>query len=69
MVMIMGTGFIALLTAAAAQHFLAQEIRADVDEAVGDVEFTEAEIMAELREIRERLDRLHAAVERRQADG
>jgi len=67
-VMIVGTGFIALLTAAAAQRFLAAEIRADVGEAVGDVELTEAEIVTELRRIREQLDRLHSAVDRRPGD-
>jgi voltage-gated potassium channel len=64
-VMIIGTGFIALLTAAAAQRFLVQEIREDVDEAVDEIEMSEAEIVAELRAIRARLDRLHAAFERR----
>jgi voltage-gated potassium channel len=46
-VMIVGTGFVALLTAAAAQRFLAAEIREDVTTAVGDVELSEAEILVE----------------------
>jgi voltage-gated potassium channel len=64
-VMIVGTGFIALLTAAAAQRFLENEIREDVATAVGDVELSEAEILAELRRVREQIDRLAEAVERR----
>jgi voltage-gated potassium channel len=64
-VMIIGTGFVALLTAAAAQRFLSTEIRHDVNAAVADVELTEVEIVAELRRVHEQLDRLSAAVERR----
>jgi voltage-gated potassium channel len=64
-VMIIGTGFVALLTAAAAQRFLANEIQRDVDTAVGDVELSETEILAELRHVQARLDRLTAAIERR----
>jgi hypothetical protein len=63
--MIVGTGFIALLTAAAAQKFLATEIQRDVDVAVDDVHLTEAEIMDELRKVRDQLDRLTVALERR----
>lgn len=64
-VMIIGTGFVALLTAAAAQRFLSTEIRQDVHTAVGEVELSEAEILTELRRVHEQLDRLRAAVERR----
>jgi voltage-gated potassium channel len=64
-VMIIGPGFVALLTAAAAQRFLANETRRDVDTAVGDVELSQAEILTELRRVHEQLDRLSAAVERR----
>jgi voltage-gated potassium channel len=64
-VMIIGTGFVALLTAAAAQRFLSTEIRQDVHAAVGEVELSEVEILAELRRVHEQLDRLSAAVERR----
>ena len=64
-VMIIGTGFVALLTAAAAQRFLANEIRRDVHTAADDAELSEVEILAELRRVRDQLDRLSAAVERR----
>ena len=67
-VMIVGTGFIALLTAAAAQRFLAADIREEVEEGAEAVEFSEAQILRELGQIREQLDRLHAAVERRMRD-
>lgn len=67
-VMLVGTGFIALLTAAAAQRFLAADLRQEVEEGVEDVEFSEAQILRELQQIREQLDRLHAAVERRTRD-
>ncbi|MGH3427300.1 MAG: potassium channel family protein [Mycobacteriales bacterium] len=68
-VMIIGTGFVALLTAAAAQSFLSAEIRQDVHTAVGEVELSEAEILDELRRVHEQLDRLSAAVERRDRTG
>jgi voltage-gated potassium channel len=64
-VMVVGTGFVALLTAAAAQRFLAAEIQRDVEHAVDDVELTEAEILVELGKMRDQLDRLTAALERR----
>lgn len=63
--MIVGTGFVALLTAAAAQRFLAQEIQSDVERAVGDTELSEADILLELREVRLKLDRLHSLLESR----
>jgi voltage-gated potassium channel len=67
-VMIVGTGFIALLTAAAAQRFLAAEIREDVAEAVEGVEWTEADVALQLRQIRDQFERLSAAIERRSGD-
>jgi voltage-gated potassium channel len=64
-VMIVGTGFVALLTAAAAQRFLAAEIRADVGEAVDEVDLSDAHIAQELGQIRAQLERLTATMERR----
>ncbi len=63
--MIVGTGFVALLTAAAAQKFLASEIKRDVQAVAEDVELTEAEILVELGRMRDQLDRLTSALERR----
>jgi voltage-gated potassium channel len=64
-VMVVGTGFIALLTAAAAQRFLAAAVHEEVEEGVEEVELTEAEILRELRQVQARLDRLQASIERR----
>jgi voltage-gated potassium channel len=62
--MIVGTGFVALLTAAAAQRFLAQE-RADVDTRIDERELSDAHILEELHSVRERLDRLQSLLEER----
>jgi voltage-gated potassium channel len=54
-VMVVGIGFIAILTAALAERFLAQEV-ADAQEVVtGEIEETEADLRGELREIAQRL--------------
>lgn len=64
-VMIVGTGFVALLTAAAAQKFLAAEVQRDVQAVAEDVGLTEAEILVEFGRMRDPLDRLTTALERR----
>jgi voltage-gated potassium channel len=62
--MVVGIGFIAILTAALAQRFLTTELREGVDELgdemVAEVEHAEADVLAELREVMNRLQ----AVER-----
>jgi voltage-gated potassium channel len=55
--LVVGIGFVAVLTGAIAQRFLASQIE-DVAEAAEEVEATDVELLAELREIRQRLDRL-----------
>lgn len=55
--MLVGIGFIAILTGAIAERFLAGEIEEVVEE-VEEAAATEAELLAELRAIRKRLDRL-----------
>lgn len=55
--MLVGIGFVAVLTGAVAQRFLVTEIE-EVVEATEGVEATDAEVLAELREVRMRLDRL-----------
>jgi voltage-gated potassium channel len=55
--LVVGIGFVAVLTGAIAQRFLASQIEY-VSEATEQVEATDAELLAELREIRHRLDRL-----------
>jgi voltage-gated potassium channel len=58
-VLVVGIGFVAILTGAVAERFLASQIE-DVTDAAIDVEATDAEVLAELREVRTRLDRLEA---------
>ena len=61
--MLIGIGFVAILTGAVAERFLAGEIEEVADE-VGDAAATEVELLAELRAIRSRLDRLESRIER-----
>jgi voltage-gated potassium channel len=61
--MLVGIGFIAILTGAIAERFLASEI-GDAVEAAEEVEATEFEVLVELREIRSRLDRLETRLSR-----
>jgi voltage-gated potassium channel len=63
-VLVVGIGFVAVLTGAVAQRFLASEIEG-VAEAAEEVEATDAAVLAELREVRGRLDRLEARLARR----
>jgi voltage-gated potassium channel len=67
-VMVVGIGFVALLTAALAERFLAQGIREEVaevqEEVADDREAAEAEILGELAAMGERLHGLEAAVRR-----
>jgi voltage-gated potassium channel len=62
-IMLVGIGFIAILTGAVAQRFLAAQVE-EVVEAEEEIEATEAEVLAELREVRSRLDRLEARLGR-----
>jgi voltage-gated potassium channel len=55
-VLVVGIGFVSVLTGAIAQRFLASQIAAVEEE----VEATDAEVLKELREVRARLDRLEA---------
>jgi hypothetical protein len=48
-----------VITGAVAERFLATEFE-EVAEATHEVEATEADVLAELREVRNRLDRLEA---------
>jgi voltage-gated potassium channel len=63
-VMLVGIGFIAILTGAVAQRFISTEIE-EVVESSEEIGATEVEVLAELREVRLRLDRLEARLERR----
>ena len=56
--MLIGIGFIAVLTGAIAERFLATRIEETQDEVVEEVERAEADVLLELREITERLHAL-----------
>jgi voltage-gated potassium channel len=63
-VLVVGIGFVAVLTGAVAQRFLASQIE-DVAAATEAVEATDVEVLSELREVRVRLDRLEARLAQR----
>jgi voltage-gated potassium channel len=67
-VMLVGIGFVAVLTAAIAQRFVAAEVREDLaevqSETAEELELAEAELLDELREITERLRRVETTVQR-----
>ncbi|MDP8932276.1 MAG: potassium channel family protein [Actinomycetota bacterium] len=63
-VMLVGIGFIAILTAALAERFLARQVREEAAEATEDVEEVEEAVLRELREITTTLHHLEARVER-----
>ncbi len=56
--MVVGIGFIAVLTGAVAERFLATRIEESQEEITGEVEQAEVEVLGELREITERLHQL-----------
>ena len=62
-VMIVGIGFIAVLTGAIAERFLATQIEKSQEDVVDEVEETNAEMHVELREIRVRLQALEKRLE------
>lgn len=62
--LLVGIGFVAVVTGAVAERFLATEIE-DVADTTAEVEATEGEMLAELRAIRARLDRLEVALQKR----
>jgi voltage-gated potassium channel len=66
--MLVGLAFIALLTGAIAQRFLAAE-EAQVKESVSDVEATETEMLEELAAIGQRLQALESRVRRQAQTG
>jgi voltage-gated potassium channel len=61
-VMLVGIGFIAILTAALAERFVSTQVRQETAEVVEDVEEAEATVLGELREITSRLQQLEARV-------
>ncbi len=63
--MFIGIGFVALLTGAIAERFVAPRLEAAEQELAGDVEIAETDLLAELHSVAERLARVEAALERR----
>lgn len=66
-VMLVGIGFIAILTAALAQRFVAAGAQEETAEVTEELEETEDTLLRELREITQRLHELEAAIARRGA--
>lgn len=68
-VMLVGIGFVAVLTAALAQRFVVEEVREEVgragEEIAEEVEEAEADVLAEVREIATRLRRVEERLARR----
>jgi voltage-gated potassium channel len=59
--MLVGIGFFAVVTGAVAQRFLSTEV-VEVEEAVGEVALAEEDVLAQVRDISERLRRLEDAL-------
>lgn len=64
-VMLVGVGFVAILTAAIAERFVAARVRAAEHELAEDIDLAEDDLLAQLRDIRERLGTLETALARR----
>lgn len=62
-VMLLGIGFVALLTGAVAERFLARDVQ-EVEDEVAGLEAAEADVARELREIADRLLALEARIAR-----
>jgi Na+(H+)/acetate symporter ActP len=62
--LLVGIGFVAIVTGAVAERFLTTEIE-DVADATAEVGATAGEMLAELRAIRARLERLEVALQKR----
>lgn len=63
-IMLVGIGFIAILTGAVAQRFLSGQVQ-EVAEDAHEVEATDVEVLAELREVRSQLDQLEVRLAQR----
>ena len=63
--MLVGIGFVAVLTGAVAERFLAADLEAQADDVEGDLDAASRAIVRELRDLRGRLDGIEAAVRQR----
>ena len=63
--MVVGIGFVAVLTAAIAQRFVDVAVHAEIEEAEAALAATDVEVLGEIRAIRARLEHLEASMLRR----
>jgi voltage-gated potassium channel len=63
--MLVGIGFVAILTAALAERFVVREVREELEQVEEDVGAADAELLGEIREIAERLRRVEERLARR----
>ena len=64
-VMLVGIGFVAILTGAVAERFVVRDVEAEAEEVSEELDAASAAIIGELRELRGRLAQLEASVQRR----
>ena len=64
-VMVVGIGFVAVITAAIAQRFVDVAVHEEIEEAEEALAATDAEVLREIRAIRTRLETLEASMLRR----
>ena len=64
MVMLVGIGFVAILTGAIAERFLAPDVRAEAMEVDEELDATGEALLRELRGVRAQLDQIEAAIRR-----
>lgn len=64
-VMLVGVGFVAILTGAVAERFVAQDVEEESDQLEAELDEASKAILLELRELRGRLGHLETAVQRR----
>ena len=64
-IMVVGIGFVAVLTAAIAQRFVDVAVHEELEEAEAVLAATDAEVLGEIRAIRARLETLETSMLRR----
>jgi hypothetical protein len=63
-VMFVGIGFLTMLIGAVAERFVAPDVAAEAEEVERDVDEATAEVLRELRDVRDRLDALEMTLRR-----
>jgi voltage-gated potassium channel len=64
LVMLVGIGFVAILTAAVAQRFVNERVAAELATVERDVDASEEHVLAELRDLQRRLRALEVSIQR-----